>query len=109
MFVVVTVVACWLGWNLNRVNQRARVVQRIVSSNGRVVTKPQLEIENRGMRYEDLGFPKMPILWRLLGAETTVAVEVPEGIGKAEVRRLFPEADVIDLTPDCPGLSRPFP
>lgn len=80
MFVVTTVLACWLGWNLHRVRQREEILQYA----------SQVCSENNPSVADDV-----PIAWRLLGAEPVWWVLLPGCVPKEELMRvqsLFPEA-----------------
>jgi hypothetical protein len=86
LFVVVTVVGVFVGWNLHRVQQRAQALQ---------------DVEARGGYYwlatEQQNMEKVaPLVWRILGAESVEEISLPIQRFTTEDRRamesLFPEA-----------------
>lgn len=89
LFVVVTVVACWLGWNLYTVRERSRIAIAASEGGGGVVF--QHESRSRRVVKKDI-----PWSWKLLGAEPALWVWIPSGMDEdlAYVRGIYPEAEV---------------
>lgn len=98
LFVVVTVLACWLGWNLNIMRQRNQAMARIVSENGQVITYDEFEKMVPAVRGK-ISTRQLPIGLRLLGTNPVAFINVPgESFTEHEadrIDRLFPEARVM--------------
>lgn len=84
LFVLVTVVGLWLGWNLHQVRQRDAFSKRIGLQEGIF----SLHVLER----------RMPITWSLLGAKREYRFNLRrDEFGDAEIERirvLFPEAEI---------------
>ncbi len=89
LFVVVTVFACWLGWNVNRVRQRNHLIEHPRQLDHQPSPAPYWVIRCD----ED----KLPIAWRMLGARHDWATWLVqnESLTEAELRR------AAILLPDC--------
>jgi hypothetical protein len=90
MFVVVTVFAVWLGWHFSDIHQRQVMRNLIKANKGAVVVDP---------RDDGNPSPDIPKWRRLLGDEGAVDfIALPDTSSDeqvSQVRRLFPEAQVI--------------
>jgi hypothetical protein len=100
MFVLVTIFACWLGWNLYQLRERDRFAQEIELHGGNVVpSMPGFEASGR-----------LPWSWRLLGARPFVFVLVGAGDRRDDwdrIERFFPEATVARNIEGSRALSMP--
>jgi len=96
LFVVVTLFACWLGWNPSRIRERERVMKVVLSYGGSTATLPDSYRTGR-----------LPLSWRLLGARRYDVISVPTKLyvdmkaadlfgfdGFRRIEALFPEAKV---------------
>ena len=88
LFVVITVLTVWLGWNVYQVRTREMVRQYIVNSGqgGLVLGPPEKP------------WKSLPIMWRLLGVEPVQTLRL-EGMSltdedRKEIVASFPEADI---------------
>jgi hypothetical protein len=92
LFIVVTILIVWIGWNVNRVRERTATIQYI-SRNAEVGVEMYFGREQKPWR-------GMPLAWQWLGAEPVALVVLPK-IGafdeddRRAISRLFPEAQVI--------------
>jgi hypothetical protein len=86
LFIAVTLVGAWLGWNLHRVRQRE---QALVTLNSPGVV---FSICTDGSH-------PIPLAWKLLGAESLDIIVLADQPGSAtqrrELQRMFPEATVV--------------
>jgi hypothetical protein len=89
LFVVVTVFACWLGWNVNRVRQRYELIEYLNSLDHQASPAPSWVVRCD----ED----RLPIGWQLLGARHDWATWLVQNnaLTDAELRRAK------SLLPDC--------
>ncbi len=87
LLVLVTLVAIWLGWNVNQLRKRDQML-RYLTSQGAVIqkggpTKP---------------WKSMPFAWSLLGAEPVSAIQLPNhkfsDVDLPHIETWFPEADI---------------
>ena len=86
LFVIVTVFACWLGWNLHQVREREALLASIRTRRIRV------------FNFTGHQHPALPISWRLLGAEAVTqfqGISMPGGEfaedERENMRAHFPE------------------
>jgi hypothetical protein len=89
LFIVVTLFACWLGWNLNKVRQREQVLRQknITSAGMDWATKQPRQTPPQ----------HFPFSWRLLGEQPLHILGVHGGLSPDELKRLqalFPEAEI---------------
>jgi hypothetical protein len=95
MFVVVTLVACWCGWNFNQVNRRARV-QHDIAWRGAQILSPAFYARRNNITKP--ATPEMPALWRLMGSTPLGAIRLPDNEfnedDRKRIQSLFPEAVV---------------
>ena len=86
---LLTVFCVWLGWNVNRVQERKRMLELIRS-------RPRSDRGNIGF---DVDFEPLPLSLRLFGAERQYFMPLKDGrYTRGEVQRimkLFPEAHVV--------------
>jgi hypothetical protein len=103
LFVVVTIVACWLGWNVNIVHQRRAMRSMIERRRGEVhVAHPTDWDEIRRLERQLLHYPspvypdvQVPRLRAFLGDEPIEWIIVRTEAEVAEARALFPEAQAV--------------
>ncbi len=93
-FLVVALVAAWLGWNAHRVHQRRQFQHDIAWRSARIMT-PAFHARF----YSGAGSAaKMPLVWKLFGAEPLGSIQLPDNEFDDDDRRriqsLFPEAVV---------------
>jgi hypothetical protein len=97
MFVLVTAVALWLGWELRIVRQRRAAVAELRGDpSAQVFTVMDYEIPFD--MNDDM--PTVPWLRRFLGDVPVELIRYPAGRNESDKRRLktlFPEADVGEL------------
>jgi hypothetical protein len=103
MFVVVTVVASWLGWNVHVVHQRQamwRAIReedeyrrRIMSSLDQWGGFPYLRIEYA--QHSPTVPTPLPLIRRLLGDEPRFRIERNTKLDAVDTKQLFPEAEII--------------
>lgn len=88
MFVVVTAIAVWLGWELNYIRERREFSQR-----PRVLGFNQLESIHDGMGVD---LPTIPFWRRWLGdhAILNIAIRDSPEEDASDAMRLFPEAEI---------------
>ena len=93
MFVVVTVVACWLGWNLHQVRQREKFLSlpRIITFEG--------SMPSSGLGKSSFALtPGVPFAWKVFGAKHVHCMVLDKNtFDEAEFQRaraLFPETDI---------------
>jgi hypothetical protein len=115
LFVVLTIFACWLGWNLNIVRQREQLLASLKDDGWAMLVKgpKKVSVNANGRRH----FVRMPIesgtlpmSWRLLGAKPIgMTINLLNRTPDDEVQRvksLFPETQVYvmenDPIPDLP-------
>jgi hypothetical protein len=96
LLVVVTVLACWLAWNVNIARQRKQAIARIVSEGGQVITWTDVANSSPKLRNWQ-STRRLPWSLKLVRAEpvTFINVEGPsftDARGNARLERLFPEA-----------------
>ena len=101
MFVAVTLLAAWLGWNLHWVNARGAMLERIYQHQGLVDEPEYRQIALYGHTYEHTQVGgQLPTAWRLLGARPVRLLDIhrqeftPEE--RTRIRSLFPEADIAE-------------
>jgi hypothetical protein len=89
LFVVVTALACWLGWNLHQVRERDRMAAWIAAEGGSVTNGPSTR-----------PWKTLPRSWSVLGAEPVSQIVFGgsnrynlEDLHRAEA--LFPEAEIV--------------
>jgi hypothetical protein len=86
LFVLVTLVACWLGWRVYQVRHR-EALRREYGLRGAVV---------RSVAATES--PRLPLMWRLVGAVPVRAIELPSDVfteaDRARLEPWFPEATV---------------
>ena len=101
MFVLVTVFAIWLGWNVRQVRQRAEVVSQVEANGGWVLrTSPGLMATSGNL----------PFSWWLVGARPVYTVSLDrdyEPAKQARIEQLFPEAFVMPYIRDHGPLGFP--
>jgi hypothetical protein len=113
MFVVVTVIGAWLGWELTDIRARRAAIGRIIKRGGKVTTCG--EVEENAVK---LGFKRnaesSPFWRRVLRDEPIESILVPsdeqELLGTSA--KLFPEASVWEVYRDdhrWPKLFRDAP
>ena len=86
MFVVVTVLGVWLGWNLHELRQRKLTRQYIVSHGGYVFDG-----------VSDRPWNSLPYSWAILGEKPVETVGLPlqfEPEDRRHIERLFPDAHI---------------
>ncbi|HEY1601352.1 MAG TPA: hypothetical protein VGG64_17250 [Pirellulales bacterium] len=95
LFVLVTVLAVWLGWELHIVRERQAIRQRIAESGGRVYPSEQSEskllLTSLGMVTEC----RIPVWREWLGDEPVGFVRLKTSASYAELKKArlaFPEA-----------------
>jgi hypothetical protein len=106
-FVLLTVFAVWLGWNLHIVRQREHVLgslkpdHRIIAEGeygNLAIVEDKRSVAKRGLLSPS---GSLPISWRLLGARPiAMTIYVQFGVlnQKAQrIRALFPESQVVEL------------
>ncbi len=107
LFVVVTVFAVWLGWNLHIVRQREHVLDSLepdhrIFAEGEyanlAIVEDKPHVAKRGLLSPS---GSLPVSWRLLGARP-IAMTIYAQVGvlnhKAQpIRALFPESQVVEL------------
>ena len=87
LFILIAVIAVWLGWNLNRVRQREEMVTWIRAMSGTVLY---------GSPHRP--WQKVPLSWKLLGADSVSYIKLggnaynPDDLRRAQL--LFPEAEI---------------
>ena len=98
LFLVVTVLGCWLGWQANIVRQRKAVRDELVAGAGWLVTAiDYAQTPSRPAAEDACG--EIPVWRRWMGDEAIAqigferSVTAPE---RARVRSLFPEAYISD-------------
>jgi len=97
LFAVLTVFCCWLGWNLQQIRERERILKVVLSYGGSTATIPDVYRTGR-----------LPFSWRLLGARRFDFVRVPTKLyvntspsdlcgfeGFRRIETAFPEAKVV--------------
>ncbi len=91
MFVIVTILCIWFGWNLNKVRQRSTALT-------------YLKQDGADVRLPADGWPMkpwhtVPLSLRLLGAEPVTRIVLPKGRytygDVTRVTELFPEAEIV--------------
>ena len=104
MFVVVTVLALWLGWELKFIRERQKMRQWLFDHDGAAGTA-----WDAGMAEDAV---KIPVWRRWLGDEPTALVALDDKSAAAHegrARRLFPEAIILRMSelvpPAAPGPS----
>lgn len=87
LFLFVTLVACWLGWNLHLVHQRELAGRFIAERDGRFTLGPSPK-----------PWRTLPWTWRLLQVEPVQRIDFPGTyLTKEDALRIqaaFPEADI---------------
>jgi len=95
LLVVVTVLGCWLGWEVSAVHQRRSMAQRFEAEGGFVeVWTSDLEVQ---YGYEPGRGPKISGWRRWLGDRAYNFITLPPSSTKPDfmrARALFPEADI---------------
>ena len=95
LFVVVTVLCLWLGWNVQQVQERGRMATRMRGGVVNIPAEPYV------------GSYDPPLVWRLTGAKEISNVYIsPTDFNEREynrIRRLFPEAEIGRLKPGYVG------
>jgi len=93
MLLVVTLFAGWLGWGLQRVREREAMLKYLA-------TQTNVMVYNAEFTYEMKPWKRLPLTWRLLGAEPIHYITLPKERYLSEedrrhIARLFPEASVV--------------
>jgi hypothetical protein len=87
LFLLVTLVACWLGWNLHLIHQREVVSRFIAERNAGFTLGPSPK-----------PWRNLPWTWRLLQVQPVQRIDVPrKGLDQADcdlIKASFPEADI---------------
>jgi hypothetical protein len=100
LFVVVTVIACWLGWNLHVVEERKLLRSWIQKNRGHVLPAADW------MRYRPLNEPiTIPLIRQWFGDEPIYSVSLPYGSSQFDLdrtRAAFSEARV-QILPNAQG------
>jgi hypothetical protein len=95
MFVVVTVVACWLAWELKFVRERKAMLASVLASGNGYTTCSQLmaSSDEHGFAYNPATVP----FWRRwLGDQAVESIVVPDAHKPLEkALTLFPEAIIV--------------
>ena len=109
LFVVVTVLCLWLGWNVHQVQQRKEWLEYI-QANGAAIWSE--EPPRRTTRSKNYPADHLPLIRRLLGAHPIGTIQLSHGRftedDLARVTGLFPEADV-SIAPNMGGFMKPRP
>ncbi|MGD9722210.1 MAG: hypothetical protein AB7O59_11795 [Pirellulales bacterium] len=100
LFVVVTLLGCWLGWHLHVKSERQRMAAWVAARGGSVRTEAQTvaTLSAFGTPVHPSAYARpLPIAWRLFGIAPVRNVYLPFGKFTADdaerLRPLFPEAD----------------
>jgi hypothetical protein len=91
-FLLITVIAIWLGWNAQQLRNRAVVERFILANSG-------------GTQVIEYGPPLkpwngLPVTWRILGARSVSRISLKyltvtmEGADYTYIRKYFPEAEI---------------
>ena len=100
MLIVVTALACWLGWELHIVHERRRLLDEIMSAqNGETDTVPYMAYSIRPMTIDELrtAYSNKMVFWRYWMGDVrlpsgSLQVPWPPNSPKFdEAARLFPE------------------
>jgi hypothetical protein len=101
MFVVVTVVGVWLGWQLHFVSRRSQAINWVENDLGGLAIRSAWVLESPALareRPDVLQWQQLPFWRRWMGDETIVEIWIPEdAYNEANLNRLkrcFPEARV---------------
>ncbi len=102
MFVVVTVVACWLGWQIRLIHERDATKKFVIRHHG-VIAEDDNSVRQAWLDAYPL-HPEVPersmeisTIRRLLGDKAVIEITVPDSLGKNQLNRIqanFPEANV---------------
>ena len=99
LFVVVTIFACWLGWNVHQLQKREAFQQSLLERGVVFLDDPPISTTGPTKR--------MPLTWYLLGAKPVVAIELHpsllEEIGESTITAYFPEAEIVKATMGMSG------
>ena len=103
MFVVVTLLCCWLGWESNIVRQRQSLLKELT-------TKAEFQVTKAGewMSYPPVGTTPAPrasvsLVRRLLGDEAVQEIgysthsQPPSEADRSRIARVFPEARIYEI------------
>ena len=96
LFVVVTIFACWLAWQVNTVHNRRLTLRRIEKEGGKATV-----YDSSGDDVEDLfregPRTSIPFARRLIGDKSIGSIQMPHGTRESELKLIqstFPEAHV---------------
>lgn len=91
LFVLVTVMAVWLGYQLNWIRQRREPRELIVEHNGNA----NVELVVMASAGAEVHFQSAPFSLRILGEDDIRLIGVAPGTSQEKtIKRLFPEAEV---------------
>jgi hypothetical protein len=101
LFVVVTVLCCWLGWNLHLVREHNRVALSLLEANGTAHRHTNIVAawdDADGEPFKLDARSRLPLAWRLLGALPVAEINLDgQEFTKFDCHYysgLFPEANV---------------
>ncbi len=115
LFVVVTVVACWLGWNVHQVQKRKALFQEFVAEHQarlRVFKKVgdwggSVSWHSETIQQAPATPTPIPLIQRLLGDEAHTIIHRSREADARRTMRYFPEATIIYYTgPSGPAWVR---
>jgi len=102
LFIVVTLLAVWLGWNLYQVGERVEAVREIERNGGSVSPPDRLFRAQNGL----------PYVWRLCGTQSAGVIFLGQRHRSDDwgrISRLFPEAAVFPYADDIPDRPLSIP
>ena len=90
LFIIVSILALWLGWNVHQLRKREMVEQFIVQN----INPAALEAGSPVRPWKSL-----PVMWQLLGAKPIRHIHVQgahiSNDDRADIMASFPEADIV--------------
>ena len=95
LFVVVTVLACWLAWTAYHVSEHNRVARLLLDANGTGTTSITAVWDDEGEEWKLDVRGRLPIGWRLFGAIPVDSITLDSDATESDFHdytRLFPEA-----------------
>jgi hypothetical protein len=89
LFLIMAVIAVWLGWSLYRVRQRD-ATNRFLSATGQV----SIRMDSGAVPWRNF-----PVTWRILGAKPVTRIRLSKQYfsedDRARIQSIFPEASVV--------------